>query len=75
MMISKSAPVFFAYSVVSFVVLPPLVIGGTLALFLYAVLAELGECLIDSGHARLDPFSAREVAHRMCLHNDAKIRG
>lgn len=47
--------------------------GG--ALFVYAIVAELRNSLIGSNHAPCDSSAAREVAHRMCLGDDATIRG
>jgi hypothetical protein len=74
-MSSKDALVFVVYGVVTFVVLPSFVIGVSLALFLYALVAELSDSWIGSGNTPLDSSAAREVAHRMCLGDDARIRG
>jgi hypothetical protein len=49
-----------------FVLLPVLVIGGGAALFIYAVLAELGAFLMGSPGKTLDTTVAREIARRMC---------
>jgi hypothetical protein len=49
-----------------FVLLPLLVIGGGLALFAYAVFAELGALLIGDSGKTLDTAVAREIARRMC---------
>ena len=74
-MLSNDELVFFGYGVVSFVVLPLFVIGVGLTLFLYALVAVLGESWIGSSHTPLDSSAAREVARRMCLGNGAAIRG
>ncbi len=49
-----------------FVLLPLLLIGGGLALFAYAVFAELGAFLTGSTSNTLDISVAREIARRMC---------
>ncbi len=74
-MFSKDALVFFGYTVVSFVVLPLFVIGVGLALFLHALIAELRDSWSGSSDTPFDSSAAREVAHRMCLGDDATIRG
>jgi hypothetical protein len=49
-----------------FVLLPLLLIGGGVALFAYAVFAELGAFLTGSHSKTLDSSVAREIARRMC---------
>jgi hypothetical protein len=49
-----------------FVLLPVLLVGGGIALFAYAVLAELGAFLTGSSGKTLDSSVAREIARRMC---------
>ena len=49
-----------------FVLLPSLVIGGGLALFAYAIFAELGALLTGTPSKPLDTSVAREIARRMC---------
>ena len=50
-----------------FVLMPLLVVGGGLALFGVALLAEMGVSLTGSREKAVDPTTARAVAHRMCL--------
>ena len=49
-----------------FVLLPALVIGGGIALFAYAIFAELGASLTGSPARTLDTTVAREIARTMC---------
>jgi hypothetical protein len=49
-----------------FVLLPMVVIGGGLALFLYAVLAELAAFITGKSGKPVDTAAAREIAHRLC---------
>jgi len=49
-----------------FVLLPLLVIGGALALFSYAVFAEVASFLTGKPIESVDSASAREIARRMC---------
>jgi hypothetical protein len=49
-----------------FVLLPALVIGGGIALFAYATLAELGAFLTGSAARTLDTAAARAMARQMC---------
>jgi hypothetical protein len=49
-----------------FVLLPVLVIGGGLALFAYAVFAELGAFFALIPSKTLDTSAAREMARRIC---------
>jgi len=49
-----------------FVLLPVLVIGGGIALFAYAVLAETAALLTGTTYNTLDTSTAREIARRMC---------
>jgi hypothetical protein len=58
------------YIVAWFVLLPVLVVGGGIALFVYAVVAELA----GKPAATLDPSSAREIARRLCGGYEAPAR-
>ena len=49
-----------------FVLLPVAVIGGGLALFLYAILAELAALVTGKPGKALDKEVARDIARRMC---------
>jgi hypothetical protein len=49
-----------------FVLLPALVIGGGIALFTYAIFAELGASLTGSPAGTLDTRVARQIARTMC---------
>ena len=52
-----------------FILLPLLLIGGTVALVSYAVFSELREYLLGRTAKALDNVAARETARRMCLGN------
>ena len=52
-----------------FILLPLLLIGGTIALVSYAVFSELREYLLGRTVKVLDNAAAREMARRMCLGN------
>jgi len=60
--------IFFAFGCILawFVLLPLLVIGGGIALFVYAIFAELGALLTGNPYQSLDTAAAREIARRMC---------
>jgi hypothetical protein len=58
-----------------FVLLPLLVIGGGVALFAYAVFAELGALLVGSSGKTLDTSVAREIARGMCGDYRVPVRG
>lgn len=49
-----------------FVLLPVVVVGGGLALFLYAILAELAALITGKPASAVDTTVAREIARRMC---------
>ncbi len=49
-----------------FVLLPALAIGGGIALFAYAIFAELGASLMGTRARTLDTTVAREIARTMC---------
>jgi hypothetical protein len=49
-----------------FVLLPAVVIGGGVALLLYAILAELAAFITGKPSKALDTAVAREMARRMC---------
>jgi len=51
-----------------FVLLPLMVVGGTIALLSYAVFSELKENILGRA-ANPDSKAAREMARRMCLGN------
>ena len=52
-----------------FILLPLLVIVGTIALVSYAVFSELKENALGRTAKALDKTAAREMARRMCLGN------
>jgi hypothetical protein len=52
-----------------FLLLPLLVVGGTIALVSYAVFSELREIILGRTAKALDKTAAREMARRMCLGN------
>jgi hypothetical protein len=52
-----------------FILLPLLVVGGTVALVSYAVCSELKENFLGRTAKALDKSAAREMARRMCLGN------
>jgi hypothetical protein len=52
-----------------FILLPLLLVGGTIALVSYAVFSELREYLLGRTAKALDNAAAREMARRMCLGN------
>jgi hypothetical protein len=53
-----------------FILLPLLLVGGTIALVSYAVFSELREYLLGRSTVKaLDNLAAREMARRMCLGN------
>jgi hypothetical protein len=58
-----------------FVLLPALVIGGGIALFAYAIFAELGAFLTGSPARTLDTAAAREIARQMCSGYGVKVSG
>lgn len=67
---SSSNLVFWmACAVAWFVLLPVLVVGGGIALFLYALLAELREVLFGNEKKPPDLSAAREIARDICLTN------
>jgi hypothetical protein len=50
-----------------FVLLPVLVIGGGVALFSYAIFAELGALVTGKPSTTLETSVAREIARRLCV--------
>jgi len=50
-----------------FILLPLLVVAGTIALFGYALVSELTEIFLGRTAKALDKTAAREIARRMCL--------
>jgi hypothetical protein len=62
----KAVPFSIGYVIAWFVLLPVLVIGGGIALFAYAVFAELAAFLTGTPSKTLDTSAAREIARRMC---------
>jgi hypothetical protein len=57
-----------------FVLMPAVVIGGGLALLLYAILAELAAFITGKPSKTLDTAAAREIARRMCGGNGVASR-
>jgi hypothetical protein len=49
-----------------FVLLPVLVIGGGVALFAYAIFAELAALITGTQSKPLETSAAREIVRRMC---------
>jgi hypothetical protein len=58
-----------------FVLLPALVIAGGIALFAYAIFAELGAFITGNPGKSLDTSAAREIARRMCMGYRVQARG
>jgi hypothetical protein len=50
-----------------FILLPIFVIGGGIALFIYAVLSELSDSFGRDSDKAPDGSTAREIARQMCL--------
>lgn len=50
-----------------FILMPALLIGGTIALVSYAVFSEVRENILGRRAQALDNTAAREMARRMCL--------
>jgi hypothetical protein len=50
-----------------FILMPALLIGGTIALLSYAVFSEVRENILGRRTQALDNTAAREMARRMCL--------
>jgi hypothetical protein len=63
----KNSVFYVGCAVAWFVLLPVLAVGGTIALFLYAVFAEIGAFLVGGTHDSLDHSTAREKAQQMCM--------
>jgi hypothetical protein len=53
--------------VIAWAVLPLLAIGGTVVLFVYAVLAEASRMMSGSALNSPDPSAARAMAARICF--------
>ena len=68
--------IFFALGCILswFVLLPVLMIGGGIALFAYAIFAELGALITGHPYQPLDTSAAREIARRMCAGYGAQRR-
>ena len=62
----KAVILSFGCLIAWFVLLPAFVIGGGIALFAYAVLAEFGASLTGKPRQALETSVAREMARRMC---------
>ena len=62
----KAILLFFGCLVAWFILLPVLAIGGGVALFTYAFLAEVGASLMGRPRRPLETSVAREMARRMC---------
>ena len=65
----KQVLFYLACAVTWSVLLPVLVVGGTLALVAYAVVSELNELILGGASKSMDDATAREIARRMCLGN------
>ncbi len=52
-----------------FILLPLLLVGGTVALVGYAVFSELRENILGRTAKALDNAAARETARRLCIGN------
>jgi hypothetical protein len=63
---SLKAVSFSVGCLLAWLVLPILFIGGGLALFTYAVFAEMGAFLTGRDNA-IKPSAAREMAQRLCF--------
>jgi hypothetical protein len=63
----KDAVFYLICAATWFILLPLLVVGGTIALVSYAVASELTEILLGRSAKALDKKAAREIARRMCL--------
>jgi hypothetical protein len=62
----KTVPFSLGCIIAWFVLLPVLVIGGGVALFAYAIFAELAAFITRTPSKTLDTSVAREIARRMC---------
>jgi hypothetical protein len=62
----KAIPFSVGCVVAWFVLLPVLVIGGGVALFAYAIFAELAAFMTGTPSKTLETSAAREIARRMC---------
>ena len=58
---------YLVCAVTWFVLLPLLIVGGTIALVSYAVFSELKENVFGQTAKALDNAAARETARRVCL--------
>ena len=67
-MLFKDVVFYLVCAATWFVLLPLMVVGGTIALFSYAVFSELKENVLGRA-ANPDNTAARETARRMCLGN------
>jgi hypothetical protein len=65
----KQVLFYLACAITWFVLLPVLVVGGTLTLVAYAVVSELNELILGGTSKSMDNATAREIARRMCLGN------
>jgi len=72
---SLKALVFFLGCILAwFVLLPLLVVAGGVALFAYAIFAELAAFVTGNPGKSLDTSAAREIARRMCLGYGVRAR-
>jgi hypothetical protein len=62
----KAIPFSVGCVIAWFVLLPVLVIGGGVALFAYAIFAELAALIAGTPSKTLDTSAARETARRLC---------
>jgi hypothetical protein len=63
----KDAVFYLICAATWFILLPLLVVGGTIALVSYAVCSELRENILGRRAKALDKTAAREMARRVCL--------
>jgi len=68
-MLFKDVVFYLVCAATWFILMPVFLIGGTIALFSYAVFSELREYLLGRTAKALDNAAAREMARRMCLGN------
>jgi hypothetical protein len=65
----KDAVFYLICAATWFILMPALLIGGTIALLSYAVFSEVRESILGRRAKALDNTAAREMARRMCLGN------
>ena len=65
----KDAAFYLVCAATWFIILPLMLVGGTIALVSYAVFSELKENMVGSTVKALDKAAARETARRLCVGN------